>query len=176
MKTSGQLGKQGGFTLIEVLISALVLVVGVLGVAALQVTALKNLQSSGNHGVASMMANDIADRMWVNQAQALANAYNHDKLPNGAAPKDCVANVCTEVEMAAYDVYDWQQQLQGYVTANDVVVPAMLPSGQGSVSLDAGTTYEIVIRWDDDRSGSTQTNCPPQTDNDLDCYVVTVTF
>lgn len=175
MKTYRRYGRQGGFTLIEVLISALVMVVGVLGVAALQVTALKNLQSSGNHGVASMMANDIADRMWVNQAQALANAYNHDKLPV-AAPKDCVANVCTDAEMAAYDVYDWQQQLQGYVTANDVVVPAMLPSGQGAVSLDAGTTYEIVIRWDDDRNGSTKTTCPPASDEDLDCYIVTVTF
>jgi type IV pilus assembly protein PilV len=78
--------------------------------------------------------------------------------------------------MAAYDIYDWQQQLQGYVTADQVAVPAMLPSGQGAVSLDGGTTYEIVIRWDDDRSGSTGTNCPPKTENDLDCYTVTVTF
>ena len=175
MKNSSQLRKQTGFTLIEVLISALVLVVGVLGVAALQVTALKNLQSSGNHGVASMMANDISDRMWVNQAQALAGAYNHNGLPN-AVPKDCVAETCTEAEMAAYDVYEWQRQLLGYTTESGVAVPAMLPSGAGTVALDAGTTYEITIRWDDDRSGSTQTNCPPQSDNDLDCYVVTVTF
>ena len=175
MKISTSFDRQRGFTLIEVLISALVLVVGVLGVAALQVTALKNLQSSGNHGVASMLANDIADRMWVNQAQALANAYNHNDMP-GAAPTDCVANTCTEAEMAAYDVYDWQRQLRGYVTAGGVSVPAMLPAGQGEVSLDAGTTYEIVIRWDDDRSGSTGTNCPPQSGDDLDCHTVTVTF
>lgn len=175
MKNCTNFGRQRGFTLIEVLISTLVLVVGVLGVAAMQVTALKNLQSSGNHGVASMLANDIADRMWVNQDQALANAYNHDKMP-AAVPKDCAAEVCTEAEMAAYDIYDWQRQLQGYVTANDVSVPAMLPSGQGEVSLDVGTTYEIVIRWDDDRSGSTNTTCPPKTENDLDCYTVKVTF
>ena len=90
MNTMRFTGKQAGFTMIEVLVSALVLVVGVLGVAALQVTALKNLQSSGHYGVASMMANDITDRMWVNQAQALANAYVHDGLPT-SAPKNCVA-------------------------------------------------------------------------------------
>lgn len=173
MKTT--IEKQSGFTLIEVLISALVLVVGVLGVAALQVTALKNLQSSGNYGVASMLANDIVDRMWVNQGQALANAYNHTAMP-AEAPKDCVAATCTEAEMAAYDINDWQRQLQGYVTAGGVAVPAMLPSGQGEVSLVGGTTYEVVIRWDDDRSGSTGTNCPPATEADLDCYTVQVTF
>ena len=58
MSTLKRTNNQAGFTLIEVLVSALVLVVGVLGVAALQVTALKNLQSSGNTGVASMLAND----------------------------------------------------------------------------------------------------------------------
>lgn len=162
--------------MIEVLVSALVLVVGVLGVAALQVTALKNLQSSGHYGVASMMANDITDRMWVNQAQALANAYVHDGLPS-PAPKNCVTSTCTDAEMAAWDVFDWQQQLQGYTAAGDIEVPPMLPAGQGSVAqIGATTSYLVTIRWDDDRSGSTDTNCPPLSDADLDCYTITITF
>jgi type IV pilus assembly protein PilV len=162
--------------MIEVLVSALILVVGILSVAAMQVTALKNLQSSGNYGVASMMANDIADRMWVNCAQALANGYNHNSLP-GAEPRDCVAGTCTAAEMAAHDVYDWQRQLQGYVTDSDVEVPEKLPAGQGSVAQVGGTgSYLITLQWDDDRSGSTGTTCPPADEDDLECYTVTVTL
>ena len=35
---------------------------------------------------------------------------------------------------------------------------------------------ELTVRWDDDRSGSTGTTCPPASDDDLDCYTLTVTF
>ena len=175
MSTLKRTNNQAGFTLIEVLVSALVLVVGVLGVAALQVTALKNLQSSGNTGVASMLANDIADRMWVNDDQAKLGSYVHSKAPNGEV-LDCVENKCTADQVAAYDIQDWQQQLEGYTTTDGVSVPPMLPSGQGEVTSLGGTTYQIRIRWDDDRSGSTKTNCPPQSEADLDCYTITVTL
>ena len=57
-------GQQQGFTLIEVLVAGLILSVGVLGVAGLQITTLKNLQSSQTYGVAAMLANDMIDRMW----------------------------------------------------------------------------------------------------------------
>lgn len=166
--------KQQGFTLIEVMVATLIIVVGVLGVAALQSTALKNLGASGGLAVAAMMANDMGDRMRANSAQALANAYDHSALPN-STPKDCTANVCSTLELAAYDVFEWQQQLRGYTTADGVKVPSMLTSAQGSVE-QVGVTdnYLITIRWDENGDGSTGTECPPKTADDLDCYTTTV--
>ncbi|MCZ6829969.1 MAG: type IV pilus modification protein PilV [Gammaproteobacteria bacterium] len=167
--------RQTGFTLIEVLIAGLVLSVGVLGVAGLQVTALKNLQSSQSSGVAAMLANDIADRMWVNQVQALANAYNHTVAPVG--PSDCVAGTCTTAELADFDINDWQQHIVGYTLPDTTVIPGLLPSGSGTVAqIGASRSYLITLRWDDDHSGSVETTCPPVDADDLDCYELTITF
>ena len=167
--------RQRGFTLIEVLIAALVLSVGVLGVAGLQVTALKNLQSSQSFGVAAMLANDIADRMWVNQAQAVANTYNHTDAPD--TPADCVGGTCTTAEIASFDMNDWQQQIVGYTLADTTVIPGLLPAGSGTVAqIGASRSYLITLRWDDDRSGSTGTTCPPADEDDLDCYTLSITF
>lgn len=166
---------ESGFTLIEVLIAGLVLSVGVLGVAGLQVTALKNLQSSQSYAVAAMLANDIADRMWVNQAQALLNNYDHTTAPS--SPPDCVAGTCSAADIAIFDRNDWQQQIVGYTLPDSTVIPGMLPSGSGTVA-QVGTSrqYLITLRWDDDRSGSTDTTCPPVDADDLDCYTLTITF
>lgn len=79
--------------------------------------------------------------------------------------------------MATFDVNEWQQQIVGYTTGDDVVVPAMLPSGAGSVARVGTTnTFIITLHWDDDKSGSTGTTCPAQADTDLDCYLLTVFY
>ncbi len=55
-----------GFTLIEVLIAMLVLAVGLLGLAGLQATSLRNNQSAYNRSQATQLAYDLADRMRAN--------------------------------------------------------------------------------------------------------------
>jgi type IV pilus assembly protein PilV len=166
--------RQSGFTLIEVLIAGLVLSVGVLGVAGLQITALKNLQSSQSYGLAAMLANDMADRMWVNRLNALDD-YAHTAAPE--SPPDCVGAVCTDADLAKFDINDWQQQIVGYTLPDSTVIPGLLPAGSGTVTrIGATRSYEIVLRWDDDRSGSTDTTCPPVDESDLDCYTLVATY
>ena len=58
--------KNTGFTLIEVLIAMIVLAVGLLGLAGLQATSLRNNQSAYNRIKATQLAYDIADRMRAN--------------------------------------------------------------------------------------------------------------
>jgi type IV pilus assembly protein PilV len=168
--------REQGFTLMEVLISMLVLSVGVLGVAGMQVTSLKNLQSSGSFGVAAMMAHDISERMWVNQAQVLAGAYDHDEAP--VDPPDCVGGTCTAAQMAAFDINDWQLRVTGYTTGGGTLVPPVLYHAVGTIA-QVGVTrvFVITLQWDDDRSGSSEIDaCPPVHEDDLDCYQLTVTY
>lgn len=58
--------KQQGTTLIEVLVSLLVLAIGLLGAAALQLNALKYTDSSKTSSQASFIAYDMMDRMRAN--------------------------------------------------------------------------------------------------------------
>ena len=59
----------GGFTLIEVLIALLVLCFGVLGCAALQLNALQATHSAYQRSLASLIAADAGERLWLGLAE-----------------------------------------------------------------------------------------------------------
>src|SRR6185295_1538044 len=65
-----------GFTMIEVLVSLVVLSIGLLGVAALQLTSLRSNHSSAMRSQATFLAYDIIDRMRANRAAAIAGKYD----------------------------------------------------------------------------------------------------
>lgn len=54
-----------GFTLIEALVALLVLAIGMLAVAGLQVFSLQSSQSSFQRSVAVVQANDLVERLWA---------------------------------------------------------------------------------------------------------------
>jgi len=156
--------RQRGDTMIEVLVTIIVIAVGVLGAAALQVTTLKNLSSSHSATVAALVAEDLTERMRANPAATLADDYVHNAAP--AAFPDCAANSCNEAQLAAYDMGTWWNQMT-----------AVLPAASGQVTRNPGTnTFVVTVRWDEDRSGSAGTNCPPQSATDLECYRFNVTI
>ena len=72
----GRRRTQRGVTLLEVMISVLILGVGILGIAAMQTTALRNSQSSFERSQAVMHSYAIIDAMRANRVAALAGAYN----------------------------------------------------------------------------------------------------
>ena len=157
-------GNSRGDTMIEVLVTVLILAVGVLGAATLQITTLKNLNSSYYSSVAEMFTDDFSERMRANPVAALADDYVHNAEP-GAFP-DCAGSACTNAQLAAYDVGSWWAGMN-----------AVLPSPSGTVSRNAGTnTFVVTVRWDDDRSGSTGTNCPAVNPSDLECFQFNVTI
>lgn len=65
-----------GTSLIEVMISVLILSVGLLGIAAMQATALRNTQSSMQRTQAVIQSYAVLDAMRANATQARANSYN----------------------------------------------------------------------------------------------------
>ena len=150
--------KYRGDTMIEVLVTVLILAVGVLGVAAMQVTTLKNLNSSYSTGVAALVTDDFVERMRANDSVATAGTYIHSTAPTGST--DCVANVCTATQLADYDMATWW-----------ALMSTTLPLASGQVTRVGGTnTFVVTVRWDDNRNGSTGTNCPVQSSADLECY------
>jgi type IV pilus assembly protein PilV len=142
---------QTGFTLIEVLIAMVVLAVGLLGLAGLQITGLRNNQSAYNRSQATQMAYDIADRMRsnINDAQKYTASTYVTVTPSSATIQtDCnaVSTTCTTADMAKNDLFQWNAALV-----------ATLPGGTGSIAV-TGTVYTLTINWDDNRDGTVDTN------------------
>lgn len=54
-----------GFTLLEILVALIVLSIGLLGVAALQLRSLQNSHASYERSIASLQARDLVERMWA---------------------------------------------------------------------------------------------------------------
>lgn len=154
--------KQTGFTLIEILVSLLILSIGLLGLAALQLTGMKNNQSSHYRSLATNLSNDIADRIRANRGETYSIALA--AAPAGTIT-DCESSTadCTTAQMATFDIANWKCALGNWNTNNTcdvtLLVEGNLPSGDGSITPDTPSAgiYTIIVKWDDTRSGSADT-------------------
>lgn len=119
--------KQNGATLIEVLVALLLLSIGLLGVAGLQINALQVNRGAHVRSQASVLAYYIADRMRANRDAALDGDYDvlFGEDPSGAT-------------IDRLDLANWKAELA-----------STLPAGDGEVSLIAGNIVVIRVRWTD---------------------------
>jgi type IV pilus assembly protein PilV len=142
--------RQTGFSLIEVLIAVLILVIGLVGVAHMQAMGLTNTQSAYNRSQATLLAYDMADRMRANLASI--DTYV-DLAPADASLQDAcyTTDGCTVAQMAENDLYQWSETLGNF-----------LPGGAGAIAVDdMGTAeveddlYTVSVSWNDNADGST---------------------
>lgn len=124
--------RQGGFSLIEVLISVLILAVGLLGAAAIQLNALKFTDSSTLLSQASFIAYDMMDRIRANPngTYALPNLTSVPTSDNYASPRD-------------QDWRDFALNIRGF---------AGTVYGEGSNITVNGRTVTVVVQWCDQRA------------------------
>ncbi len=150
--------KQNGFGMIELLISIVILSIGLLGLAALHTSVIRNNQSSYYSSVATIQIYAMADRMRVNLPGVTAGAYNNIS----GTPSNPTCDPCTNQQVAQRDQFEWN-------TDNG----NLLPSGSGTVTGN-GTTFTITVRWDNDRTGATGIACSGNTDSDLTCQSMVI--
>lgn len=73
--------RQKGLSLLEVLVSLVLLSIGLLGLAGLQATALKSGHSASLRSQATILAYDILDEMRANSIQASAGSFDSATYP-----------------------------------------------------------------------------------------------
>lgn len=119
--------RQRGFSLIEILVTLVIIAFGLLGVAGLQATALRTTVESTSRSMAVRMANDMADRLRLEPLQVAAYiaAAAADQTQRDSSA--CYgASGCQGADRVAASVGEWQRLLD-----------ARLPGGQGIVCRDA---------------------------------------
>jgi len=126
----GRRPSQAGFTMVEVLVALVVLAVGLLGVAGMQMTALRGSNSSYQRSQAIFCVYDVMDRLRANRVAALAGNYD---IAIGVVPPDTAT-------VARLDLTQWKRSL------------ANIPLGDGSVVIN-GIEATVCVEWDDDRDG-----------------------
>ena len=150
---------QHGVSLVESMIALLVISIGLLGIAALQITSMKQNGSALNHSQAVWVAYNIADRI-------RANITQFDKYAgvdtNTGYTQDCVTSPCNNLQMVTADAADW------------VGMVSTLPAGRGVIRSPSASELLIAVMWDDEGTGATGINCGPNPNIDLTCYTVTL--
>ncbi len=128
---------QRGFTMLELLIALVILSVGLLSLAGLQATGLRNNHSAYLRSQATVLAYNALDRMRANLAPALAGNYN---IGLG------VTTIPTSQPQALTDLTEWVGALSN-----------TLPSGQGRINV-AANIVTIQVQWDDSRGAGNVTS------------------
>ncbi|MDI9246786.1 type IV pilus modification protein PilV [Marinobacter sp. CHS3-4] len=133
---------QKGFSLIEVIVTILILGIGILGVASTQVVSLKMNTQSQSRSQAVILAEDLLDRVRASYdnigAYALAQG-DAQGADNGACDTSFVPNGAS---VPANDIATWENNLA-----------CLLPAAERTVAIN-GNTVTVTIDWDQDDADS----------------------
>ena len=123
-------------------LALLLLALGVLGLARLQVGALTESRNTNARAIAVQMAADLSERMQSNSTilrnNPAPNPYETDWGAPLAAGPNCLTSACAGAELAAFDVRTWKLNLQ-----------ALLPNGDAQIFRSNTDTnqFGVLMRW-----------------------------
>jgi|GEM_PF-368071 len=156
---------QQGFTLLEVLITIVILSVGLLGVANLQMLGLNYNNNAYHRSQAVQLAYDIVERMRMNMDGVTAGNYTNGSTaannaqtitfyssgsistaPSlGTRPSCDKDNFCSAADLATYDLYQWRDAI-------NAALPKLQdedgdPTTTASITALGGNRYSIAVNW-----------------------------
>lgn len=164
--------RHSGATLLEALVTLLVVSFGLLGIAGLLLSGIRANAVSNYRSTAMLRAYEISDRMRSNIVGTRDGAY--DLGAGSSAACEPTTGSCTPADQARSDLFHWTQQNA-----------TLLPAGQGSISrqnpvgqncglvVDQACVYEIIIKWDEDKSGTVPSDAECRTSTaPPECFVL----
>jgi len=162
--------REAGFSLVEVLVAMFVVAMGILALAGLLQASTRYSKMSELRSTATLLANDMADRLRANSLGAAMGPGGYDmtdhafpspQAPAPARPACTNDNGCTPAELAKSDLADWTARVKATLPKGSTWVQDHPPHGTSPESVD------VWVGWADpltlspgistDRSG---TDCP----------------
>lgn len=162
-----------GFSLVEVMITLVVIGFGLLGVMRMQASAMASTSSAGTRALVALQARSLAAAMrgnaayWADPALvttsfALVGVALTDAGTLSDQAADCVAASCSPVQLASFDLRQWaagmSQLVPGYRAAGDCAVAAAAP-----------VRCRLTVTWQERQLGvnasttATASNAVPQS-------------
>lgn len=151
---------QQGFSMLEILITLVIVATALFGTAGLQANAMRMNQGGQFRTQAVFLASDIAERMEANKAEAVTTSnYVVASFTNVVSgyTADCTAVVCSSADLASWDLNQWETAIvnlglpqASWQITQIQTIPANPPNNP-----IASATYQIVIRWSDRRTDTT---------------------
>lgn len=152
-----------GVSLVEVLVSILLASVGLLALVGSNVASIRFTKMSQYRGTATLLANDIGERMRANKAGLASYVMGDTFSAQAAVPTltagelcNSYAQTCTAAQLANYDLKTWQ-----------ILVRDQLPEGSVSIAIQAAqSAADVWLVWRDpsvannDDLATTATECP----------------
>ena len=140
---SSPMRKSRGSSLIEVLVTIVILAFSLLGLAGLLTQSLAMSQGGYSRTIAVQHIYAFADRMRANPAGITSSAYN---TLSATSPDPACGVSCSPAQVAQTDYYQWLQSLKNSLggSASSTVAPA----GNG--------LFTITVRWVDPKLTGTQ--------------------
>lgn len=139
-------GYARGTSLIEVLVTVIIVVIGLLGMAGIQVRSQTLELESYQRGQALILLQDMLDRMNGNAANAASYVVADDE-PLGTGATDA-ANCATLATRAAVDLCEWSKALKGSSEVSGGAARGAMIDGRGCVTeITAGSTYIVSVVW-----------------------------
>lgn len=141
------LQRQSGLNLVEILVAALILSVGLLSLAGLQVASLKSTQNATQKQQVSFMIHELFERMRANRDAVINGDYNTTAVDCSAGlTKSCTAStVCTAADIATYDLFTVQCGENSTSAINSGVGAQLI---NGSFSVDCtGVNCNVSFTW-----------------------------
>ena len=146
--------QQNGFSLIELLVTVAIFSIGLLSIAALQTVSKSTNFEALQRTAASQVAYGLLEDMRVNGDSAAiylaAGELGNNSRGAEPAPNCSAAAPCNSAQLAAHDLWVWEQMIDGNLETNGgagtggLVLPTLCitgPAGGG-----AGI-YTVTIAW-----------------------------
>lgn len=156
-----------GISLLEVLISLLILSLGALGFAGLQLKGLKTTEDANYRAQATLIAQDAVERILSNPGEisAYLNGSSYTAVaPGSVPPTTCMTRACSSSEMAA-----WDKSHLVWTAANS------LPAGQIMITDCAFNAAQcVVVSWNGMAPGTCSTASGINNTSDSTCLVLEV--
>jgi type IV pilus assembly protein PilV len=145
--------RAGGYVMLEVLVTIVILVFGLLGLAGFQVRTTVAEQEAYQRVQALILVQDMVERIYANRANA-ATYVQDDIGSSGAKRTDCA-----DLSGKDKDVCEWHNALIGASESLGASTVGTLLGGQGCITAGATNEYIVTVAW----QGLTQTVTPAAT-------------